>query len=441
MPRGRAQPTAAASGHRRTRAPIVAVGALLLAAAGLAAGLAAGIGAAPGDGTLYVWPSPVGRVDLAPAGTAATDPAVAVSTCENASADPSDFEGCTVLYPAGTPVKLTAVATGSPFHHWSSAECGTGAECTVTAPDASGRISVFAFFDPVRLKVIPTGTGRVLGPGGIDCTGDDGSPCSANLTPGQAVTLTAVSDRGWSWKFGCLPAGGDPSAATCVAQPETFFVGIRFADAEFDPSLPFGVQVDFRVLKSGSGGGQVAGDGIQCGSSCLKNFDFGQPVTLNATPDGGSRFESWQGACSTAATCRFTAGPITSIRAVFEALPTTTQTTTTTSTTTGTTTTATTTSRPPARLRGRITRVRVGAAPPYRVRVWIEVSKAARANLRIGRGKTTYVRRGATLRRGVGSLVATVPRRAGRGRAWLVVGLRDRDGQALTLRRVIVLGR
>ncbi len=89
--------------------------------------------------------------------------------------------------------------------------------------------------------------------------------------------------------------------------------------------------VDFRlkkyvlaVTKTGAGTGKVMSQplGIDCGSSCTKEFDHGANATLTAIPDAGAVFKSWTGACfGQDATCDLTITAATSTNAVFE-LPT-----------------------------------------------------------------------------------------------------------------------
>jgi PKD repeat protein len=54
------------------------------------------------------------------------------------------------------------------------------------------------------------------------------------------------------------------------------------------------------VTKAGTGSGTVTSSpsGIDCGSTCSAQFTFGATVDLTATPDAGSVFDSWSGACS-----------------------------------------------------------------------------------------------------------------------------------------------
>jgi hypothetical protein len=54
------------------------------------------------------------------------------------------------------------------------------------------------------------------------------------------------------------------------------------------------------VTRTGSGSGSVSSSpaGVTCGAGCSATFDPGQKVTLTASPDAGSRFAGWSGACA-----------------------------------------------------------------------------------------------------------------------------------------------
>lgn len=52
------------------------------------------------------------------------------------------------------------------------------------------------------------------------------------------------------------------------------------------------------VTPSGTGSGTVTAPGISCGTVCTESFSQGTSVTLTATPDSGSTFTGWGGACS-----------------------------------------------------------------------------------------------------------------------------------------------
>ncbi|HXY39528.1 MAG TPA: hypothetical protein VEQ10_07660, partial [Vicinamibacteria bacterium] len=73
------------------------------------------------------------------------------------------------------------------------------------------------------------------------------------------------------------------------------------------------------VSKSGSGSGTVSSSpsGISCGSTCSANFSSGTVVTLTATPDAGSTFAGWGGACSGTGACSVTMSANASATATF----------------------------------------------------------------------------------------------------------------------------
>jgi trimeric autotransporter adhesin len=67
------------------------------------------------------------------------------------------------------------------------------------------------------------------------------------------------------------------------------------------------------VSKNGSGSGTVTSDApgpnaspINCGSSCTGYFKEGFTVTLSASPDSGSTFSGWGGACGGTGSCSVT---------------------------------------------------------------------------------------------------------------------------------------
>jgi Leucine-rich repeat (LRR) protein len=72
------------------------------------------------------------------------------------------------------------------------------------------------------------------------------------------------------------------------------------------------------VNKSGTGSGTVTSSplGIDCGTDCSEDYDFGTEVTLTATPDAGSIFTGWSGSCS-GASCSVTMDTDHSVNANF----------------------------------------------------------------------------------------------------------------------------
>lgn len=78
------------------------------------------------------------------------------------------------------------------------------------------------------------------------------------------------------------------------------------------------------VTRDGSGSGRVASSpaGINCGSDCVEIFDGGSSVILTATPETGSIFSGWSGACTgTSDSCAVTMDAAKSVTATFAQLP------------------------------------------------------------------------------------------------------------------------
>ncbi len=71
------------------------------------------------------------------------------------------------------------------------------------------------------------------------------------------------------------------------------------------------------VAKSGTGAGTVSGAGINCGSTCSASFASGTSVTLTATPNTGSTFGGWSGACTGTGSCIVSMTAARSVTATF----------------------------------------------------------------------------------------------------------------------------
>jgi Tol biopolymer transport system component len=73
------------------------------------------------------------------------------------------------------------------------------------------------------------------------------------------------------------------------------------------------------VLLSGTGTGTVTSSpaGIDCGSTCTFDFPANSPVSLTASPDPSSTFDSWSGACSGSGSCDLPMDMDYSVTAVF----------------------------------------------------------------------------------------------------------------------------
>lgn len=151
-----------------------------------------------------------------------------------------------------------------------------------------------------------TGTGMVASsPAGISC----GSTCSANFDSGVVVNLTATPDSGSTfagWSGACTGTG-----ACSVTMDAAKSVSANFS-ANVGPFT-------LTVAKTGNGTGTVTStpSGISCGTTCSASFASGTVVSLAATPDSGSTFAGWGGACSGTGACSVTMNSAQSVSATF----------------------------------------------------------------------------------------------------------------------------
>jgi List-Bact-rpt repeat protein len=78
-------------------------------------------------------------------------------------------------------------------------------------------------------------------------------------------------------------------------------------------------QVPLTVTTGGSGAGRVTSDAgaVSCPGSCSTSQEQGQTVNLTASPDAGSSFVGWSGACSGARTCSVTLDSAKDVHATF----------------------------------------------------------------------------------------------------------------------------
>lgn len=74
-------------------------------------------------------------------------------------------------------------------------------------------------------------------------------------------------------------------------------------------------QYQLSAGKTGSGSGTVSGNGLDCGTTCAVMLDDGTTATLTATPDAGSVFSGWSGACTGSGNCVVTVNADTVVSA------------------------------------------------------------------------------------------------------------------------------
>jgi hypothetical protein len=193
---------------------------------------------------------------------------------------------------------------------WSSGLSASGADPRIqqATTNVLNRFIAGSSSTPFTLTVTKSGTGTgtiTSSPAGISC----GSSCSATFDSGTVVNLTATPDSGSTfagWSGACTGTG-----ACSVTMDAAKSVGANFS-ANAGPFT-------LTVSKSGNGTGTVTStpSGISCGTTCSASFASGTVVSLAATPDSGSTFAGWGGACSGTGACSVTMNSAQSVSATF----------------------------------------------------------------------------------------------------------------------------
>ena len=143
-----------------------------------------------------------------------------------------------------------------------------------------------ATFEPDRtLTVSPRPSHGYVTGTGIDCGSGDRDDCAETVAHGAEATLTATAEATYelrNWGGACTGTG--PCAVTLTADATV--------------SATFGKVQRTLTVSPEPTGGNVAGGGIDCGSTgdtCQATTDTGTSATLTATPDDGYELTAWTG--------------------------------------------------------------------------------------------------------------------------------------------------
>ncbi len=216
---------------------------------------------------------------------------------------------CDETYAAGTTVTLTATADSqSDFAGWSGA-CSGMAACVVTINAATSVTAQFVLKKyALNVDFQGNGAGTVMAnPPGVSCNAD----CGPTIDSGTVVVLSASAAfgsrfTGWSGE-GCSGMG------TCmVTMSQVRNVTATFTLERYN--LTVSVTSAGGVL---SGSVRSSPSGIDCGLTCVAQFDHGTMVSLTPTADPGAMFTGWSGACTGNGACVVTMTAAASVIATF----------------------------------------------------------------------------------------------------------------------------
>jgi streptogramin lyase len=218
---------------------------------------------------------------------------------------------CSFEYDEGTEVTLSASPeAGSTFSGWSGSGCSGTGTCKVTMSSEKEVTATFTL-ETHLLSVTKkgTGTGTVTSsPAGINC----GSECSFSFDHGTTVTLTGTpgaKTKAVVWS-GCGSVNGENKCLVTMTTAKAVT-----ATFDLEPTVKFKLS----VIVEGSGSGKVTSSpaAIECPPTCSAEFEEGVKVALTASPNAGSKFAGWGGACSGTGSCEVTMSEAKTVKATF----------------------------------------------------------------------------------------------------------------------------
>lgn len=230
----------------------------------------------------------------------------AVSTPSGLSCSGSGTN-CTARFARGKMITLNAQPFALSSFSGFSGACSGSAEpqCSITM-DGDKQVNISFDQSGFLLTINRMGGGRIVSdPAGVNC----GAMCSSGFSEGQVVELTATPNPGA--EFGGWGGACSGTQATCTVT----------MSANRDVSATFtGAQETLNVTLEGSGAGTVTTDpaGLDCGTTCVADFDRGTMIRVIATPMAGSNFTGFSGACTGTADCELTMNMSHAVTATFD---------------------------------------------------------------------------------------------------------------------------
>jgi hypothetical protein len=217
---------------------------------------------------------------------------------------------CSELYSYNTSVTLTATPEVA-FTGWSGACAGTGT-CTVSMTQARSVTASFAVTYTLTVVGWDIGAPGIVtsSPAGINCQSSGVLVCFGEFLPNTSVTLTGVPREG----YGCCTWWHEDAS---IYAGTTHTVAMT-QNLNMQVSMP-GPFYTLTVNLAGTGNGTVTSTpaGINCGADCSSWYYKNTSVTLTATPEMGSVFSGWSGACTGTGTCTVTMDQKESVTAAF----------------------------------------------------------------------------------------------------------------------------
>jgi len=228
---------------------------------------------------------------------------------------------CSETYGSSTAVTLTATPdTGSTFDGFTASNCpagtvgGAGTTCAVTVSQARTVDANFTLIELRKLSVQKGGTGTGALTANVSGSPDPDIACDTscaavkekNYNKNTTVALVATPAsgsrfRGWKELDGTATSACSEDSSTSATCTVALSVSRSLV-------ANLGAVKALSGSKTGSGDGTLTtattnwdGQRVNCPvgtASCAADYDQGDTVTLTASPESGSRFAGWSGACS-----------------------------------------------------------------------------------------------------------------------------------------------